>query len=571
LRCDAVGHDRAGLEFGEKLTAAILTLLGTAAALATVAGAPLWLTIALTCLAVLGGISAVVLHFLRERERRREERASLWRQPPTRVSEAAEKGLFYELGVEFEAGEALAALNSSPTHAPYVTRDVDAEIRSTLRAAAARTRPTLVVVSGASKTGKSRTALEAAAAALPDAWLLSPRDAPSLARIALAPCPRDLETGARVIWLDDIEGFSRPGVGGLSTETLRAFANWPQPVIVLATHGGKGQLLAGPEAARFRDTTSDLLTRCEPAPFRLSPELTADETRRLEAHPHYANDVASRMAREGIGEFMIAAPRLVDRLEHERECPEGPAVTWAAIDCQRAGILSPLPVEWLREMFACYLVGAPSPDRFARGLDWATRPLYSRVAPLLRPDRQLDRYRAYDYLVEYAAQSRASPNEIVWDAVVDRLATGADDLLAIGINAYLAGSLSRAERAFLRADDLGSARAAYSLGVLLEQQGDLQGAEAAHRRGDERGSADAATNLGVLLHERGELEAAEAAYRRGDERGSPDGANNLGVLLAQRGDGEGAEAAWRRAEARSTTAGAARPTRTQTRGLLTEA
>lgn len=194
---------------------------------------------------------------------------------------------------------------------------------------------------------------------------------------------------------------------------------------------------------------------------------------------------------------------------------------------------------WLSETFACYLVGAPSEERFARGLDWATRPLYSRVAPLLRADGRLDQYRAYDYLVDYAAGARPSPHESVWDAVVDRLATGVDDLEAIGLNAYLAGSLDRSERAFRRADELGSARAAYSLGVLLEQRRQLKEAEAAHRRGDERGSADAA--------------------------------NNLGVLLAQRGDGEGAEAAWRRAEARTNAVGRPRPTRTQTSGLLADA
>jgi Flp pilus assembly protein TadB len=62
-----------GLEFGEKLTAGILTFLGAAAALSTAAHAPLALTISLAALAVVGGLGAIVLHWARERARRRGE------------------------------------------------------------------------------------------------------------------------------------------------------------------------------------------------------------------------------------------------------------------------------------------------------------------------------------------------------------------------------------------------------------------------------------------------------------------------------------------------------------------
>ena len=106
---------------------------------------------------------------------------------------------------------------------------------------------------GPIKAGKSRTLLEVAAATLADDWLIMPKDATALGKLARGQPPPEITDDRCVIWVDDIEPFVRPGDQGLSARTLRAFAEWNRPVIVLGTAGGKGRLLAGADAKRFAD------------------------------------------------------------------------------------------------------------------------------------------------------------------------------------------------------------------------------------------------------------------------------------------------------------------------------
>jgi tetratricopeptide (TPR) repeat protein len=534
------------LEGADKLAGAFFAVFAAIGVFATVAGGPTWLVVALAAVGVLGAALGILLKALHERARSRGARAALVRRPPIRVREAAATELFYSIGVDAEAAEALAILGGDYKHAPYLDRDVDEALRSALRTAAGRASATLVVVSGRSKTGKSRTLLEGIAAELEDAWLLWPRDGGALAMLADAGPPREIRAELSIIWLDDIEPWAKPGDQGLSPHTLEVLNGWRQPVLVLAAEGGKGIDLAGPEAAWFHEITSDLLARAHR--FRLDPEVSDREAGRIGAR--FAPEVAARIQRDGIGEFMIAAPRLVARLETDRNCAEGRAIVRAAVDCQRAGLLRPLPSEWLQTLYGHYLPGPVSPEGFRRGVGWATQPLYARTALLSRDDEQPDSYAPYDYIVDYTARRGRPVEPAVWDQVVDEYANTEAELLAVATVAYRAEDWARAERAARRADDRGSAAGAVGLGVLLEERGDLDGADAAYRRADDRDSADGAFNLGLLLQERGDEDGAMAAYRRADERGHAAGAYNLGVLLQERGDLDGADAAYRRADER---------------------
>jgi TPR repeat protein len=74
--------------------------------------------------------------------------------------------------------------------------------------------------------------------------------------------------------------------------------------------------------------------------------------------------------------------------------------------------------------------------------------------------------------------------------------------------------------AYQRADGRGDPMAAYSLGVLLEQDGDLSGAKAAYRRADRRGEPDAAFSLGLLLKREGDHIGALRAFQRAHRNGS---------------------------------------------------
>jgi hypothetical protein len=109
-----------------------------------------------------------------------------------------------------------------------------------------------------------------------------------------------------------------------------------------------------------------------------------------------------------------------------------------------------------------------------------------------------------------------------------------------------AGDLGGAERESERALELGSARGAMLLSVLLFDRSDFDGAHRAEVRADELGSALGAYAVAVWCREQQDWDGALAASRRADERGSPDGAFALGSLLYKRGDEVGATDAWRR-------------------------
>ena len=452
----------------------------------------------------------------------------------------------YDLGVDREA----ISVEDGSHSAPYVPRERDEQLRQTLTEARERSEPSLIVVSGPSKAGKSRTLFAAASAVLPDAVLIAPSNAASLSDLLKPGGLPTLEPGPVVVWLDDLEDFVRIGEG-MGPRVLEHLRAWNRPVLVLATFGGKGQRrLSEAERGQFVDQTRELLHFATVTP--LFGELS--EREQGAARALYSDETVSQMA-HGIGEYMIAASELEQKLITGRhdggpDCPEGVAVTWAAIDWQRVGMTDPISEQLLKELYANYLTGfEPTEERFRRGLEWARRPLYSSVA-LVSPVGSI---RPYDHIVAYADRELGREvNERSWDRVIEVVEDA--DAIGLGLMAYVRDSVERAERAWTRAaqsDDAAVAGpAASNLGALLQQRGDLEGAETAYRRGDERGYGTAASNLGVLLQQRGDLEGAEAAYRRGDERGHGAAAAGVGVLLAQRGDLEGAEAAWRRGDER---------------------
>jgi hypothetical protein len=162
----------------DRLAASLAAVGVASAAVLAVAGAPPWLAILVAIVGFVTALARLALEVARQRAESRETWSALLRRPPERVAELVASAGFYELGVETEAGEALAALGrSDDRHAPYVARDADAELHTRLLAASAGDRAELIVLSGPAKAGKSRTLAEVAAR-LPDAWLLAPRTSP---------------------------------------------------------------------------------------------------------------------------------------------------------------------------------------------------------------------------------------------------------------------------------------------------------------------------------------------------------------------------------------------------------
>ena len=538
--------DRYSSKLGERdrLVAGVLAVFSAAATLAAALKGPAWLTAVFASLTLLCALAGIVLKSRRTRAVKREALSATWHLAPTRLREVAAGELRYTLGVDTEAPESLELLGiATDRHPLYVPRRADARVRERIEAALREGAAALVVVSGPSKAGKSRTLLEAAGAVLGNAWLLSPKTPEALAELAEVE-PSGIGSGPFVVWIDDIEEFAQPN-GGLNTDVLRSLDGWKSDVIVLATQGGKGIELAGSGAKRFHEVVSDLLTRYPAIP--LDPVLTVEELAAVEER--FPPEAAKRIAAEGLGEFMIAAPRLLDRLRNG-DSDEGRAVISAAIDCRRAGLLRPLGVDELEKAYVHHLVGAPGGERFRRGLEWAAQPLYTTVALLQRRKPSFDEYQPHDFLVDFRRRQGPAIEDATWDLVIEEFADE-DELLRVGTVAYQNKQPARAERAWRRADAAGSAKGAIRLGSLLEERGETRAAEAAYVRAEERGEVHAAARLGMLFANAGELERAEAALRRADEGGAAQGACWLGWLLEWKvEDLDGAEEAYRRAEER---------------------
>lgn len=503
----------------------------------------------------------------------------------------------YALGVDREA------LSAHVERRGYVQRDETQTLTQAMQSASDPRRPSLIVVSGPSKVGKTRLLYEAARVALAEAIVVAPRHAAALGSLMHDGALRGVHEGTIALWLDDIEGFIRlddsadhHGIDATGLEQLPA--RWERHVIVLATHGGKGYRdLTGDDAQRLRSPVASLLRRAD-AYIPVAGRLTATEQERAE-RKGYSPAAVRQMSDGGVGEYMIAAPELISKLNtgvHPGEaasCKAGVAVVRAAIDWRLAGVPGPIPIEHLQPLHQLYLEGGlPTVQQFESGVDWALEPLYetSRLlsfVPSAISGASKAGFAPHDYVVE---ETRRTGWQTVADATyafVLESCSDPRDLFAVGLashdnertdraiaafraaDAYehaaaalnlgilleQAGEVNAALAAYRRADERGSTGGALNLGQVLQLRGDADGAEAAFHRADERGDAAGAFNLGLLLAQRGEIEAAIAAYRRGDERGSPGAATNLGTLLMESGDFEGAEAAFLRASERGSASG----------------
>ena len=111
----------------------------------------------------------------------------------------------------------------------YVPRDVDAaEFGIRAKVAAAAERGGLVLLVGGSSVGKTRCAVEAVTALLPEWWLVHPAGPAEVAALARAPVPR------MVVWLDELQRYL-DGEHGLTGGVVRALLNAPHSAVIIGT------------------------------------------------------------------------------------------------------------------------------------------------------------------------------------------------------------------------------------------------------------------------------------------------------------------------------------------------
>ena len=90
-----------------------------------------------------------------------------------------------------------------------------------------RERGGFVLLVGGSSVGKTRCAVEAVKALLPDWWLVHPAGPDQVAALAQAPSPRT------VVWLDELQDYL-DGEHGLTGAVVRALLN-PHPAVIIGT------------------------------------------------------------------------------------------------------------------------------------------------------------------------------------------------------------------------------------------------------------------------------------------------------------------------------------------------
>jgi TPR repeat protein/transcriptional regulator with XRE-family HTH domain len=446
-----------------------------------------------------------------------------------------------------------------PELPPYVARDVDAELREAILDAAGH--GGLVVLVGASSTGKTRAAYEAVRAELPNWRLLHPADP---AELATAVAARRLPRAGVVVWLDEAQHYLT-GPDRLTTAMARTLLDPDQPMVLVATmwpqwyeqlstpppadvplsdaedidpHRHARQILTS--AARLVHLASFSQAECARA------KVLADEDPRLAT--------ALRDSHYGPIEVLAGAPQLVERFEHAAN-PYAKAVMTAAIDYRRLGHNAPLTAELLQSAATGYLTGqqiaTASSDWFTSAIDYATRLLHGATSSLIPvPGTSMGTiigYTVADYLLQHGQATRRDipPPASIWDAAVSHI-TDLSVRMALARAAARQNLYQRAVPLAKPAADAGIPNAMLLLARSLESLGQTQEAEQWYRRGAQTGNPQAMLVLAGRLRRAEQAQEAEHWYRWAAKAGNPNAMLALANWLADAGRSTEAEEWYRR-------------------------
>ncbi len=303
-----------------------------------------------------------------------------------------------EAVVRHVAGE--RTLDRTP---PYVRRDLHDELGGLIR------RGGFVLVVGESTAGKTRAVYEAVRAVCPDHVLLVPASREALTDVigTAADTPRC------VLWLDDLERFL--GAGGLTPILLNRLLGrrWGH-LVVAATmrspefdrYGAREETgVAGADLDAWRDARDILRLASVVGLSRRWTDAEIERARECDDDPRIRAALAS-IEKFGLAEVLAAGPELVRNWRNAwspSAHPRGAALVAAAVDCRRAGMDEPVPLDLLGELSRYYLREHGGevlrPESLADALAWATKTSHG-ASSLLLPSEGSDHYIAFDYLVD---------------------------------------------------------------------------------------------------------------------------------------------------------------------------
>ena len=452
--------------------AVLVSALGVGAAIALLAG-----PLGVPSLKFVGAIVAAVGAAARlgiavtrasvESEREKTESARGLRAPVAPVAQIDPT----LIGIDRAAKQSILLGGDVPQ---YVSRTADDEVLDAVACALDGSGPWMVVVHGPSKVGKSRSLFEAllARGQTSALELIAPVDASAVWSL-LTPGERLWrESGAAVLWLDDLEPFLNEGV---TWQTLREWQAGAPRRIVAATYGGKGsELIADSPTGGLATIASDVLGRAREVSLQATTPSELTELR-----PRLEISEAASLERHGLAAYLVAGPLLERKLNTHRHapghepCPEGAALVYVAVDWARCGRTDPITTATLRGVWPSYLPpgAAATDDRFDVALAWALEPVVDGSSiSLLQP---VSSYEAFDYVVRLVRNNPEAPpvREEAWTAAV---ASAADaQALAVADSAYMQGrrdialeALAPARRSSI--DEI-AAIGGHNFGVILVQ------------------------------------------------------------------------------------------------------
>ena len=432
----------------------------------------------------------------------------------------------------------------------YVRRDVDdVEFGVRAKVAAAAARSGFVLLVGGSSVGKTRCAVEAVTALLPEWWLVHPAGPDEVAALAAGPSLR------MVVWLDELQWYL-DGEHGLTGAVVRALLGSPDPVVIIGTlwpdryTAYTTMPVSGGADPRAREReVLDLA-----AVIRIDSTFSPAEQYRARAAA--AHDPRLRIALEtdgyGLTQTLAAAPQLVARWrDAQTASPYGWAVLTAALDAARLGARAPLTADLLRAAAPGYCTTqqqAEAPgDWFEQALDYATGKLHGAAAALSPAGAgmgQIAGYTAADYLIQHANRERPSAHvpASTWDAILSHLNDPAD-IVRLADSAGTRLLYRYAIPLYRHAIDVGNQYAGRRLADLLAARGDTDEAMQILRIlvGGVDGEADAMLLVGLLI-KHGDLDGAAQVLRARADIGEGVPAQHLANLLAKRGDLDGLRA-----------------------------
>ncbi|MGW3502046.1 helix-turn-helix domain-containing protein [Streptomyces globisporus] len=479
-----------------------------------------------------------------------------------------------------------------PVLSGYVPRAHDRMLAVAV-SAAMDGRSQMVVLVGASSTGKTRACWEAVQPLAMMGWRLWHPFNPTRAEAAHDALAH---VGPRTaVWLNEAQHYlGDPTQGERIAAALHALLTTPErgPVLVLGTlwpeYARRYTAAPAPGPSDPHSRVRELLAgRLVVVPDSFDEKALRDAVALAKAGDSLIADALTRARRSGkMAQDLAGAPQLLDR--YRTASPTAKAVLEAAMDARRLGVGLHLQQKFLTDAAIDYL-SDDDYDAIQYIVDWEQQalaelaePVHGKHAPLRpagpRPKRHPPgrqppdpegpeagpKFRLADYLEHHGRvhRNRMCPPASLWNAAHTHLAH-LDDLQKMSEAATARHRLQWAHHLRRRTVHFGlqvrspgggkdsspeepatpvATDSRYESGMELARSGDMSGAEGLFRQAADDGHARSLGALAFLGEDDGRPGAAESLARRAAEAGDPKFLRRLVELREEKGDRAHAEA-----------------------------